>query len=223
MPVKIRLTRRGRKKKPLYDIIVADSRAPRDGKFIEKLGNYNPNTNPAIIDLDVEKAFQWVMNGAVPTDTARNILSVEGVLLKKHLQIGVNKGAISQEQADKKLADWKAQKEKSFTSQQEELLSKKETAKKERLAAEAKVNEARKEALKAKQSEFAAAMESADAKAEEAADVANAVETEEAPVAAATETIEEKIQEEPQATAETPIEAIEDKAEEEKKKSEEGE
>ena len=107
MAVKIRLARRGRKKLAIFDIVVADARAPRDGRFIEKIGTYNPNTNPASINLNDDKALQWVLNGAQPTDTARAILSYKGVLLKKHLQVGVNKGAISQETADAKFSEWK--------------------------------------------------------------------------------------------------------------------
>ena len=107
MAVKIRLARRGRKKAAIYDIVVADARAPRDGKFIEKLGIYNPNTNPASIDFNEEKAFQWVMNGAQPTDTVKAMLSYRGILFKKHLQIGVAKGAISQETADARFEEWK--------------------------------------------------------------------------------------------------------------------
>ncbi len=101
MPVKIRLARRGRTKQPFYHIIVADSRAPRDGKFIEKIGSYNPMTKPATIELDRERAFDWLQKGAQPTDTARAILRFKGVMYKKHLQRGVAKGAMSQEDADK--------------------------------------------------------------------------------------------------------------------------
>jgi small subunit ribosomal protein S16 len=110
MAVKIRLTKRGRKKLALYDIIVADQRAPRDGRFIEKLGNYNPNTNPSTVVLQEDKIVQWLFNGAQPTDTVKNILSSQGILLKKHLQMGVKKGAITQEEADKKFFAWKESK-----------------------------------------------------------------------------------------------------------------
>lgn len=159
MPVKIRLTRRGRKKLAIYDVVVADSRAPRDGKFIEKIGTFNPNINPALVDLNFDKAVKWVLNGAQPTDTARTILSDKGVMLKKHLQIGVLKGAITQEQADKKFQDWVDSKENADTKRSSDLASKKETAKKERLEAESKVNIARQEAIKAK---AAAAIASAE-------------------------------------------------------------
>ena len=101
MPVKIRLARRGRKKQPFYHIIVADARAPRDGKFIERIGSYNPMTKPATIELDRDRAYDWLMKGAQPTETARAILRFKGVLYKKHLQRGVTKGALSQEDADR--------------------------------------------------------------------------------------------------------------------------
>ena len=106
MSVKIRLQRHGKKGKPFYWVVAADARSKRDGKFLEKLGTYNPNTNPATIDLNIEKAAQWLHNGAQPTDTARAILSYTGALLKHHLDRGVRKGALTQEQADAKLAAW---------------------------------------------------------------------------------------------------------------------
>ena len=110
MPVKIRLARKGRKGLPSYNIVVADSRAPRDGKFIEKIGNYDPSKK--LFDLDADKAMDWLFKGAQPTDTARNLLSKQGVLYKRHLQIGVNKGAISQDIADTKFAEWQSSKGK---------------------------------------------------------------------------------------------------------------
>jgi small subunit ribosomal protein S16 len=106
MAVKIRLQRKGRKQRPFYHIVVADSRSPRDGRFIEKLGTYNPMTSPATIDIDREKAYEWIANGAQPTDTVRAILRFKGVLLKKHLQRGVAKGAFSQEEADARWQQW---------------------------------------------------------------------------------------------------------------------
>ena len=109
--VKIRLQRRGRRKQPFYHIVIADARAPRDGRFIEKVGTYNPMTAPATIDLDREKAFDWLMKGAQPTDTVRVILRANGVMYRKHLARGVQKGALTQEQADAKLAEWLEKKE----------------------------------------------------------------------------------------------------------------
>ncbi|MFL5730586.1 MAG: 30S ribosomal protein S16 [Cytophagaceae bacterium] len=168
MSVKIRLTRRGRKKLALYDIIVADSRSPRDGKFIEKLGTYNPGTHPVTVKLNEDKAFGWLMNGALPTDTVRELLSEKGVMYRKHLQIGVNKGAIKQEDADKKLADWKSSKEAAVIKKQEDLKGKKDSAKKDKLAAEAKANEKRKEAIASKKSAAAALVEAEANKTPEA-------------------------------------------------------
>lgn len=110
MAVKIRLARHGRSKRPFYHIVVADSRSARNSKFIEKIGTYNPLTIPATIELDVDKAYEWIMNGAQPTNTAKKILTFRGVLYKKHLQRGVSKGAFSQEEADKKFAEWVADK-----------------------------------------------------------------------------------------------------------------
>ncbi len=116
MAVKIRLQRKGRKKRPFYHIVVADARAPRDGRFIEKLGTYNPMTSPATIDLDRDAAFEWLMKGAQPTDTARAILRFKGVLYKKHLDRGVQKGALSQEQADAKYQAWIEEKDAKIAS-----------------------------------------------------------------------------------------------------------
>lgn len=106
MAVKLRLARRGRKKLPIYDIIAADTRAPRDGRFIEKLGSYSPHTHPAITAIKEEKAIYWLLQGAQPTNTVRNMLSSQGILLKKHLQIGVEKGSITQEEADQRWQVW---------------------------------------------------------------------------------------------------------------------
>ncbi|HAW06165.1 MAG TPA: 30S ribosomal protein S16, partial [Saprospirales bacterium] len=111
MPVKIRLTRQGRKKRPYYHIVIADARAPRDGKFIERIGMYNPMTKPATIEIDRAKAFEWLEKGAQPTNTARAILRFTGVMYMKHLQRGVSKGAHTQEQADAKLESWLAEKQ----------------------------------------------------------------------------------------------------------------
>lgn len=157
MAVKIRLARRGRKKYAMYDVVVADARAPRDGKFIEKLGTYNPNTVPASITLDNERAFYWVMVGAQPTDTVRAMLSYRGIMFRKHLQVGVNKGAITQEEADKRLDEWKQKKDAKIANRIEGLEKAKADAAKARLEAEAKVNEARAEALKKKQADLEAA------------------------------------------------------------------
>jgi len=157
MAVKIRLARRGRKKLALYDVVVADARSPRDGKFIEKIGTYNPATVPASIVLDDAKAFDWLMKGAQPSDTVRAMLSHRGVMLKRHLQIGVGKSAITQEQADAKLAEWVKVKESKIQSKVESLSSAKQSAAKARKEAETKVKEARAEAIRKKAQVAAAA------------------------------------------------------------------
>ncbi len=150
MAVKIRLARRGRKKLAIFDLVVADARAPRDGRFIEKIGTYNPNSNPATIVLNDAQALKWVMNGAQPTDTAKAILSYRGILYKKHLQVGVIKGAITQEQADAKFEAWKAEKETKIQTKSTNIQDSKDKSKATRLAAEAKVSAARAEVIAAK-------------------------------------------------------------------------
>lgn len=119
MPVKLRLQRKGRTKAPFYHIVVADARAPRDGRFIEKIGTYNPLTIPATIELDRDRAYEWLKNGAQPTDTVRAILRFKGVLLRKHLDRGVTKGALTPEQADAQLATWIEAKEASIQKRRE--------------------------------------------------------------------------------------------------------
>ncbi|MFY0689838.1 MAG: 30S ribosomal protein S16 [Cyclobacteriaceae bacterium] len=170
MPVKIRLARRGRKKRAMYDIVAADHRAPRDGRFIEKLGTYNPNTDPATINLNSDKAFDWLMKGAQPTDTARAILAYRGLMYKKHLQVGVNKGALTQEDADKKFDAWLADKDAKIQGKVDKLSKDAADARKAKLDAEAKVSKARLDAqLQKKQEEEAAlAAEVAEANADEA-------------------------------------------------------
>ena len=163
MPVKIRLARRGKKGYPFYHIVVADSRAPRDGKFIENIGSYNPNTNPATINLDFEKALDWLQKGAQPTDTCRAILSYKGVLMKKHLLGGVSKGAFTQEVAEAKFAQWLEQKAGKISAKESKLSSDKAAAVKARLEEEKKVKEAKEKALEAKRAEAAAAQAAATA------------------------------------------------------------
>ena len=163
MPVKIRLQRHGKKGKPFYWIVAADSRAKRDGKFLEKVGTYNPNTNPATIDLNLDSAVKWLHNGAQPTETARAILSYKGALLKHHLDGGVRKGALTQEQADEKLAKWLEEKAGKVGAKKDRLSKEKEAAKAKALAAEKEVNEKRlaaaEEAAKAAEAEAAATEE----------------------------------------------------------------
>lgn len=148
--VKIRLARRGRKKLALYDIVVADARAPRDGRFIEKIGTYNPLTVPASVVLKDDRAYHWLMNGAQPSDTLRAVLSAHGILFKRHLQIGVNKGAITQEVADTKLTDWLNAKEAKSQSKLDTASKAKVEKEKIRKEAETKVREARAEAIRKK-------------------------------------------------------------------------
>lgn len=143
MAVKIRLQRHGKKDRAFFHIVVADSRAPRDGAFIEKLGIYNPTTNPATIDINFDSTVNWVLKGAQASDTCRAILSYKGVMMKKHLQEGVRKGAISQEVADKKYAAWVADKEGKINAKKDRLASESKTERKNRLEAESKAKEAK--------------------------------------------------------------------------------
>ncbi len=162
MAVKIRLARRGRKKLAKYDVVVADARSPRDGKFIEKLGTYNPLTVPATIELNDEKAFEWLMNGAQPSDTVKAMLSYRGVMLRKHLQIGVVKGAITQEQANAKLEAWVKEKQAKIEAKRDRVSKSKQDSAKARKDAETKVKEARAEAIRKKaQAAAAPAVEAA--------------------------------------------------------------
>ena len=169
MSVKIRLQRHGKKGKPFYWIVAADARAKRDGKYLEKLGVYNPNTNPAIIDLDLDKSVTWLQNGAQPTETAKRLLSYKGVLLKNHLAGGVRKGALTEEQAEEKFNAWLEEKEAKVEAKKGDVSKAAEKAKAEALAAEKEANETR---IKAQQpepepeAEPAAAAESEEATAE---------------------------------------------------------
>lgn len=194
MSVKIRLQRHGKKGKPFFHIVVADARARRDGKFIEKIGTYNPITNPAIIELNVDSAVKWLNNGAQPTDTARAILSYKGVLYKKHLLGGVAKGAFDEAEAEKRFNSWLEEKEKQVLGKKDGLSKAKEDAKKAALEAEAKVNQARLDA---------AAKLEADAKAEAEAKLAEEKAAEEA----ANAPVAEETAEEPAAEAEGAEEA----------------
>ena len=143
MSVKIRLQRHGKKQRPFYWIVAADARSKRDGRYLEKLGTYNPNTNPATIDLNLDQAVQWLHNGAQPTDTARAILSYKGALMKHHLDGGVRKGALTQEQADAKLAKWLEEKAGKVDTKKEGLSKAQEAAKTKALKAEKVANDKR--------------------------------------------------------------------------------
>ncbi len=142
MPAKIRLQRHGKKGQPYYHVVVADSRAPRNGKFIEKLGSYNPRTNPATIELDSERALYWINSGAQPTETMRAVLAYKGVLYRQHLNVGVKKGALTQEQADAKHAAWLEAKNLKVLQKSQTVATSKADAAKNRLADEAKKREA---------------------------------------------------------------------------------
>ena len=181
MSVKIRLQRHGKKGKPFYWIVAADARAKRDGRFLEKLGTYNPNTNPATVNLDVDGAVKWLQNGAQPTDTAKTILSYKGAMLKNHLVGGVRKGALTEEQAEEKFQAWLEEKAGKVATKEENVAKAKSEAKAKALEAEKAVNEAR----------VAAAVEVV---AEEAAP--EAVAEEAAPEAVAEEAVPEAVAEE---------------------------
>jgi len=171
MATRIRLQRHGRKGRPIFNIVVADSRAKRDGKFIEDLGQYNPNTNPATIDLNFERALEWMMNGAEPSNTARAILSYKGVLMKKHLLEGVKKGALTAEQVEERFTKWLNDKQSLIDGKITNLSSAADKAKADRLKAEADANTKKAEAVAAK---FAVVEEApaAEEVAEEVAEVA---------------------------------------------------
>ncbi|KAA3620645.1 MAG: 30S ribosomal protein S16 [Flavobacterium sp.] len=193
MPVKIRLQRHGKKGKPFYWIVAADGRAKRDGKYLEKLGTYNPNVNPAEINLDIDGAVKWLQNGAQPTDTARAILSYKGAMLKKHLAVGVRKGAITEEQAEEKFNNWLEEKAKAVEAKRANLADAQAKAKAEALAAEKAVNEAR-----------VAVAEEEEATEEAVEETTEAVE---AAAEETTEAVEEVAEEATEATAETTEEA----------------
>ncbi len=169
MPVKIRLQRHGKKGKPFYWVVAADARSKRDGRFLDKIGTYNPNTNPATIDLNVDKAVKWLQNGAQPTDTAKNILSYKGALLKNHLAGGVKKGALTEEQAEEKFQAWISEKEGGVDAKKDALAKEAADEKAKALDAEKAVNAKR-------EADAAAAI--ADAEAAEKAAVAEKAEAE---------------------------------------------
>ena len=205
MPVKIRLSRKGRKKLPYYHIVVADSRAPRDGKFIERIGVYNPQTNPATIELNFDRALDWLQKGAQPTDTCRAILSVQGVMMKKHLLEGVKKGAFSAEEADSRYQKWYNEKLSKLKAQTDKISKGKADEEKKRLAAESKVREAKAQEVAKK----------LQAQAEESQ------ETAEAEVAEVTEKAEEAAEPAAEKAAEPAVEKAEEAAEPAAEKAEE--
>ncbi|MAD30067.1 MAG: 30S ribosomal protein S16, partial [Flavobacteriaceae bacterium] len=178
MPTKIRLQRHGRKAKPIFKIVVADSRAKRDGKFIENLGQYNPNTNPASIELNFDRALDWVIKGAQPTNTALALLKYKGVMMKKHLLGGVAKGAFSEEEADKRFEAWLSEKEDKINAKRDNLSKAEQETAKARLAAEKEISDARAQELA---NANAALASEAEAVSEEAPATEEAPAAEEAP------------------------------------------
>lgn len=195
MATKLRLQRRGRKHYAFYQIVVADSRAPRDGKYIERIGSYNPNTNPATITLDFDRALYWLQVGAQPTDTVRNILSDEGVLMKKHLLGGVKKGAFTLEEAEKRFEDWKNKKLQTTHSQKSKIEEQQRADEKSRLDAEIEVNKAKAKEVAKKKAE----QEAANAPAEEPAVEEPKAKIEEPTTEAEEPKAEEPAKEEPKA------------------------
>jgi small subunit ribosomal protein S16 len=192
MAVKIRLARKGRKKLAYYHIEVADSRSPRDGRYIERIGTYNPITDPATIDIDFNKALDWLQKGAQPTDTCRAILSYKGIMLKKHLLEGVKKGAFDEAEAEKRFSEWMTQQEGKVEAKKSRLEKSADDSKMNRVEAEKKINENRAAAIAKKNAQMAAkaeAVEEAEASAPEAP--ADTVTEETNPAPAAEETTQE--------------------------------
>lgn len=201
MPTKIRLQRHGKKRYAFFHVVIADGRAPRDGKFIEKIGTYNPNTNPATIDINFDRALKWVKDGAQPTDTVRALLSYNGVMHKNHLDKGVLKGALTQEQADAKFEEWLTAKEGKINSKKDKISADAEEEAAKKLAAEKEANKKKAESIAAKNAELAGEEEAAaeeNATEEVSEETASTEEVKaEAPTEAATEEKAEEKKEEP--------------------------
>jgi small subunit ribosomal protein S16 len=174
MAVKIRLQRHGKKDRVFFHVVVADSRAPRDGAFIEKLGVYNPNTNPATVDIDFESTLKWLQDGAVPTNTCNAILSYKGVLLKKHLLDGVKKGALTEEQVEKKFAAWLQEKDAKVNAKKDNLSTGKKSAEAKKLEVEKAAKAAKAAKVAAKVAPPVAEAAAPEASAEEATPAAEA-------------------------------------------------
>ncbi len=200
MPLKLRLQRHGKKGKPFYWLVAADSRAKRDGRYLEKIGTYNPNTNPATVIIDIDRAVEWLEKGAQPTDTARTLLSYKGAMLKHHLNGGVRKGALTQEAADKKLADWLKEKEAKIQAKKDNLLKANEEDKIKRLAAEKQASEKRLEDAAAKEASATQDVSSSD----KASITEETPTTDEAPAAEEAPTTDEAPAEETPTTDEAP-------------------
>jgi small subunit ribosomal protein S16 len=213
MAVKIRLARKGRKKLAYYHIVVADSRSPRDGRYIEKIGIYNPLSNPATIELDFDKALGWLQNGATPSETCRAILSYKGVLIKKHLLEGVKKGAFDDAEATKRFEEWMKQNESKVEAKKSGLEKSKDDELERKLEAEKKINEARAARLAKKQAALAAKAEAAN---KPEAPVEEAAPAHEAPAEEAAPATEASAAEEPVAEAPAAEEPAAETASEEK-------
>jgi small subunit ribosomal protein S16 len=210
MPTRIRLSRHGRKQRPFYHILVADSRAPRDGKYIERLGIYNPNTNPATIELDFDRALSWLQKGAQPSDTCRAILSYQGVMYKKHLLDGVRKGAFSEDEAENRFETWMKEKQEKIQTKKDKLETEKQQKSQKQFEDEAKVKDARLQKIAEKNAELAA-----EAKKEVEAEEAEAAVEE-----TVAETTEPEAQPEAKAEEKTETAPIEEKKEVEAEKVE---
>jgi small subunit ribosomal protein S16 len=216
MPVKIRLQRHGKKGKPFYWVVAADARAKRDGRYLEKLGTYNPNTNPATVDINEDNAVNWLEKGAQPTDTARTLMSYKGIMLRHHLNGGVRKGALTQEEADKKLAAWLEEKDAKIQAKKEGLTKEEADAKAKRSATEKAVSDKRLADAAAAEADAAIAEEAAAA--EEAAPVEAVKAEETAPVEAVKAAPVEAVKTEETA----PVEAVKAAPEASKEEPKEG-
>jgi small subunit ribosomal protein S16 len=209
MATRIRLQRHGRKGKPVYNIVIADQRSPRDGKFIEKLGIYNPNTNPATINLDFESTLDWMMKGAQPSDTVRAILSYKGIMMKKHLLEGVRKGAFSEEEAEKRFTSWMEGKNQKVADKSANVLKANEEAKKAALSAETAKKEARAAEIASK-NVVVTEEENSEEVPEEATLVESTTEEVVAETPVVEETVTEEVVEETTVTEETTEEVVEE-------------
>ncbi|MGC9332335.1 MAG: 30S ribosomal protein S16 [Bacteroidales bacterium] len=215
MPVKIRLARHGRKRIPFYHIVVADGRAPRDGKYIERIGTFNPSDQPATVELDFDRALYWVQKGAQPSDTCRSILSEKGVMMKKHLLDGIKKGAFDETEAEKRFESWMQDKELQIKSERDKIREAKENSVKERFEKEKKVREAKEAAIREQ-------MEKEEAKRKEVEEKQKAdaeAETEEKSEAK----LEEKPESKPEEKTEARPEGKSEPKTEEKNEAEKGE
>ena len=215
MPAKIRLTRHGRKKSPYYHIVISDSRAPRDGRYIERIGMYNPGTNPATIKLDFDRALEWLQKGAQPTDTCRAILSYKGVLIKNHLLNGVKKGAFSEEEAEVRFNTWLKEKENEVQTKKSKIVKALEDDEKKRFEAEKKIKEAKAVEIAEKNAELAEE-EKAEA-AEETPEEVPAEEKKDQEVSEKETPEKPKEEEKPETAEETPEKLKEEEKEKGKK------